>query len=277
MDVAVIGGRGFVGSAVVDELQGEHDVTTVDPRVGGEDHISADITDEQQMLDVLDGFDAVVNLAGLSPMQEPRSISYKAVHVDGAENVAEACEEYGARLVHMSALGADPDADTAYLRTKGEGREAVLDADVDATVVEPSIIYDRGNPLVEMAARLAPTRVFPHLTTRIQPVYRGDVADLFRLAVAGEIDEQVLQVGGPGQMTLYEFVRRVYRANGYPCYAVPCQAAMSLVLQVMEVVPFVPYGADQARFLRFDNTVAENDADRYVELTGMGEWLESAF
>ncbi|MDY6766388.1 MAG: NAD(P)H-binding protein, partial [Candidatus Nanohaloarchaea archaeon] len=185
MDVAVIGGRGFVGAAVVEELAEEHAVTTIDPGQGGADHIAADVTDAEEISAALDGFDAAVNLAGLSPVQEPRGVSYQAVHADGARHVAAACREHGTRLVHMSALGADPDADTAYLRTKGEGREAVLDADIDATVVEPSIIYDTGNELVELVERLAPTRTFPHLRTRIQPVYRGDIAELFRMAVDG--------------------------------------------------------------------------------------------
>ncbi|MFB6265806.1 MAG: NAD-dependent epimerase/dehydratase family protein, partial [Candidatus Nanohaloarchaea archaeon] len=174
MDVAVIGGRGFVGTEVSKELEG-HDVTTVDPEVGGKDHISADITERESIISALgqDDFDAVINLAGLSPMQEPRGVSYEAVHSEGAENVVDACRENGTeRLVHMSALGADPDATTEYLRTKGEGKERVLNSGLETTVLEPSIIFDDGNELVRQARRFAPSRVFPHLKTRIQPVYR---------------------------------------------------------------------------------------------------------
>ncbi|MFB6294467.1 MAG: hypothetical protein ABEI97_01790, partial [Candidatus Nanohaloarchaea archaeon] len=144
-------------------------------------------------------------------------------------------------------------------------------------VMEPSIIVDTGNELVELAERLAPTRVFPRLETRIQPVYRGDVAELFWLAVDGGIDEEVVEIGGPEQMTMFDLVRRIYNAEGYACHPLPVQSLMSLGLQLSEFVPFVPYGADQARFLRFDNTVEENDAAAYLDLTGMDEWLASAF
>lgn len=274
MDIAVLGGRGFVGRAVTRLLREEHDVTTVDPRIGGADHISADITDRAMMVEVLDGFDAVVNLVGLTPMEEPRGVSYEDLHVDGAANVVHACAENGVdRLVHMSALGADPDASTAYLRTKGEGREQVLAADLDTTVVEPSIILGDGGELVQMAERLAWTRVFPYIRTAIQPIERGDVAELFRKAVVGDITEEVLACGGPEEMTLFGLVKRLYRAAGYRCYPLPMQPLLKVLLYLAEPLPFVPYGADQARFLSFDNTVAANDAADYIELTSVGAWL----
>ncbi len=278
MDIAVIGGRGFVGEAVTEQLREEHDVTTMDPKVGGTGHVSVDITDAEMLVEVLDGFDAVVNLVGLTPMKEPRGVSYEDIHVDGAENVAAACEENGIdRLVHMSALGADPEADTAYLRTKGEGRDIVLDSGLDVTVFEPSIIFDTGNELVGMAASSAWTRMFPYLRTRIQPVYRGDMAELFRQAVAGGIDEEVVRCGGPDRMTLFDLVKKIYNAMGYRCIPVPMQPLIKLVLYLAEPLPFVPYGADQARFLSFDNTVEGNDAADYVELTSVAEWLAAEY
>lgn len=276
MEIAVIGGRGFVGSAISRRLREEHDVTTVDPRVGGKGHISADITDAEAMKEVLDGFDAIVNLVGLSPMKEPRGVSYEEIHVEGAENVVAACEENGVdRLVHMSALGADPDARMAFLSTKGEGEELVLDADLTTTVFKPSTIFDDGHEIVRMAERFSPTRVFPYIRTRMQPVYRGDVVELFRLAVEGETEEEVMEVGGPEQMTLFRFVEKIYNANGRRCYPLPVQPLMVLGLYLMAPLPFIPYGADQARFLGFDNTVAKNDAEDHVELTSVGDWLRS--
>ncbi|MFB6265807.1 MAG: complex I NDUFA9 subunit family protein, partial [Candidatus Nanohaloarchaea archaeon] len=101
-----------------------------------------------------------------------------------------------------------------------------------------------------------------------------DVAELFRLAVENDIEEEVLEVGGPEQMTIYGFVKRIYRSEGYRCVPLPVQPLMKLGLYFAEPLPFVPYGADQARFLEFDNTTGENDAEEYVELTGVEEWLE---
>lgn len=272
MDVAVIGGRGFVGSAVVEALA-DHDVTTVDPEIGGAGHVSADITREEQVMEVLEGFDAVVNLAGLSPMHEPRGASYEDIHVAGARHVVAACERHGiGRLIHMSALGADPDADAAFLRTKGEGERLVRESGLDAAVFRPSIIFDHGNELVRLAERFAPTRVFPGITTEIQPVYRGDVAELFRLAVEDGLDRDVIEVGGPERMTIYGFAREIYRASGRRCLRLPIMPLLKIGLLLADPLP-IPYGRDQARFLEMANVTAENRAARYVDLTSVDDWL----
>ncbi|MDY6765883.1 MAG: hypothetical protein SVW77_00795 [Candidatus Nanohaloarchaea archaeon] len=78
-------------------------------------------------------------------------------------------------------------------------------------------------------------------------------------------------------MTLFEFARRIYHAKGYRCYPLPVQSVISIGLQLAEFVPFIPRGADQARFLRFDNTVEANDAAEYLELTPLDAWLADVF
>lgn len=276
MDIAVLGGRGYVGSAITETLREQgHDVTTMDPHIGGENHVSLDIL-SMEVDGYLDGYDAVVNLVGLSPMKQPGIPGYFDLHVAGAENVVGACEANGIdRLVHMSALGASSQADTAFLRTKGLGEEAVLDSDIaDVTVFRPSVIFDHGNELVEYAKRFAPLRVFPNIPTPVQPIYRGDVADLFAQAVTGDIDEDVLEVGGPEKMSLFTFVQQLYNAKGYACYPAPVLPIMTLGLHVMEYVPFIPFGKEQAWYLAFDNTTDDNDAPAYTELTSYSDWLE---
>lgn len=272
MDVAVIGGRGFVGSAVVDALDA-HEVTTVDPEIGGADHVSADITREEQVIGALEDVDAVVNLAGLSPMQEPRGVSYEDIHVAGARHVVAACERNDVgRLIHMSALGADPDADAGFLRTKGEGERLVRESDLDTTVFRPSIVFDHGNELVRLAERFAPTRMFPGISTEIEPVYRGDVAELFRRAVEGGLDRDVLEVGGPDRMTIYGLARKIYHARGYRCLRLPIMSLLKLGFLLADPLP-VPYGRDQARFLSLENVTAENHAAGYLDLTSVDDWL----
>lgn len=276
MDVTVIGGRGFVGSALTPLLREKHEVTTVDPSPGGNNHITADITEEESLDGVLDGVDAAVNLAGLTPLKDLGEDAYEAVHVHGAENVVRACSSAGVeRLVHMSAVGADPDADTAYLRTKGAGRDIVLGSDVDTTVFEPSIIFDDRNQLVRIARKLAPTRLFPDLRTPVQPVYRQDVAELFRMAVEGAIADDVLQIGGPEGMTLFEFVEKIYASRGYSCVPVPARLLLAANLHLAVFLPLIPFGNDQFRFIEMDHTVDVNDAETYIDLASVDEWLEN--
>jgi len=277
-DVCVLGGRGFVGSAVTAELRDNgHDVTTMDPHVGGDRHISLSIL-STDLDEYLDGFGTVINLVGLSPMQEPGVPGYHDLHVAGVENVVGACATAGvSQLIHMSALGADPTAEMTFLQTKGFGEKAVLDADIDTTVVRPSMIFDHDNELIRYARRFMPLRVFPTIPAMIQPVYRQDVAELFRKAVEGDVTEAVLEVGGPDTLSLYRFVAQFYNANGYACYPAPVLPVMNLGLRAMEYLPLVPFGADQARYLTVDNTADRNDAAEYCDLTAYREWLDDEF
>lgn len=278
MKIAVLGGRGFVGSAVTEQLREHgHDVTTVDPNIGGANHISLNIL-SKHLPERLEGFDAVVNLVGLSPMHEPRSTTYEKIHVRGARNVVASCQVNGIeKLVHMSALGADADADTEFLRTKGEAEEIVRNSGLDATILRPSMIFDTENELVRAASRFAWTRMFPNVRTRVQPIYRQDVVTVFAQAVEGAVDEGILELGGPDQMALFDFVKQIYNANGYPCHALPVVPLMKLGLYMFEYVPIIPFGTDQARYLEVDNTTGDNDAEEYADLTAYGDWLEETY
>lgn len=276
LNICVIGGRGYVGSAITEELRKRgHDVTTMDPHVGGDHHISMDILDEN-LQDHLDGFDAVVNMVGLSPMKRPGVPGYHDLHVAGAENVAGSCEVADVeRLVHMSALGADSSSDITFLQTKGLGEEAVQEADLDTTIFRPSVIFDHGNELIAYAKLFAPLRLFPNISVGVQPIYRGDVATLFADAVEGDIDEEVLEIGGPEQMTMFQLIKHVYNAKGCACYPLPMLPLMRIGLYVMEYVPFAPFGKDQAQFLTFDNTTEHNVAPDYVDLMSYTAWVEN--
>ncbi len=277
-DICVLGGRGFVGSAVTSALRRNgHTVTTMDPHIGGDQHVSASILSTD--LDAfVEGFDTVVNLVGLSPMKQPGVPGYHDLHVAGAENVVGACQENDIdQLVHMSALGADPTADTVFLRTKGEAEETVLDAGLDVTVIRPSMIFDHGSELIQYAQLFKPLRMFPRIPVEVQPVYREDVATLFAQTVEDRIAETIVEVGGPNTMTLFTYVKQLYNAQGYACYPVPVLPVMKAGLYMAEYMPFIPFGRDQARFLSFTNTTQRNDAADYINLTAYDAWLQQEF
>lgn len=273
--ICIMGGRGFVGTPITEELRERgHDVITMDPHVGGDHHLSLSILDEN-LQDHLGGFDTVINLVGLSPMRKPGVPGYYDLHIAGAENVVGACEANGIdRLVHMSALGADTASRMSFLETKGFGEAAVQEANLNTTIFRPSMIFDHGNELIRYANWFASLRMFPDIQVMVQPIYRQDIATLFADAAEGDIAEEVLAVGGPETMSMFDFVKAVYTARGYRCYPIPVLPLMKAGLQVMEYVPFAPFGKEQARFLDFDNTTENNAAERYVELTSYREWVE---
>src|SRR6476661_8359005 len=109
----------------------------------------------------------------------------QSVHVEGARNVAEAAAELGLQaLVHISAIGADRDSQSAYGRTKGEGEAAVRKAFPVATIIRPSLVFGPEDNLTNRFAKLARLPVLPVIAAKrnFRPVYVRDLARAIALA-----------------------------------------------------------------------------------------------
>ena len=172
--ITLFGGGGFIGRYVAQALfQAGMRVRVAErePRdayylrpltgLGMIQFLRADVTDAAQVADAVAGADAVINLVGILEGH------FQRVHVDGARNVAEAAVAGGAEgLVDVSAIGADPDSESAYGRTKGEGEAAVRAAFPNAAIVRPSIAFGPEDDFVNRFAGMA--RLLPFV-----PVIRG--------------------------------------------------------------------------------------------------------
>jgi NADH dehydrogenase len=213
--VTVFGGSGFVGAQVVRQLAKAGwriRVAVRNPNlahamrlhgdVGQIDIVQANVRNEASLRRALQGAQACVNLVAV--MNETGRQRFQAVHVMGAHNVAVAAKAEGVtRLVQVSALGADPQSDSKYARTKAEGEAAVREIYPDAVVIRPSIVFGPGDSFFNRFAAMAQTSpVLPLIgggETRFQPVFVGDVALAIARAVAlPEAAGQTYELGGPG-------------------------------------------------------------------------------
>jgi uncharacterized protein YbjT (DUF2867 family) len=143
--------------------------------------------------------DIVVNLVGI--LFEGGRQRFESVHAFGAEAVALAAAAYGARLIHISAIGADPDAPSHYARTKAMGEKLALAAMPSATILRPSILFGPEDDFFNKFAALA--RIAPALPliggghTRFQPVFAGDVASAILAAIdRPETGGAIYELGG---------------------------------------------------------------------------------
>ncbi len=275
MRVLVIGGTGFVGAALTRELADRgHDVTVLSRSPDDADAdlpsgvrtVAGDVTEYDAVESAFEGQDAAVNLVALSPLFEPSGGSemHERVHLGGTENVVRAAEARGVpRLLQVSALGADPDGSTAYIRAKGRAEEVVRASDLDWTVVRPSVVFGEGGEFVDFTRKLTT----PYVTglpgggkTRFQPLWVGDLAPMLAEAVAGEEHVgETYELGGPEALTLAEVARLVHRAEGRPLTVLPVPMALARVgLTVGGAVPGFPMGPDQYRSLTFDNTTDDD-------------------
>lgn len=268
--VTLFGGGGFLGRYAVQALArtgARLRIVQRDPRrafflkplaaVGQIQFVAADIRDADRVRAAAEGSDSVVNLVGVLKGD------FQGVHVAGARNVAEAAAAAGATaLVHVSAIGADPESESDYGRSKGIGEASVRGAFTEGTILRPSILFGREDNFVNRfagLARLAPALPVISGGTKFQPVYAADVG---RAVAAAALDPrrhggETYELGGPQVLTMRELMEWVGETTGHrrPLVDVP-DAVGKLLARATGWMPGAPITWDQWLMLRRDNVVA---------------------
>jgi uncharacterized protein YbjT (DUF2867 family) len=210
--VTIFGGSGFVGRYVAQRLaQAGWRVRVATRRphqaqfvrtygtVGQVEPVLCNIRDEASVAALVQGADAVINCVGI--LNETGKNRFDAVQAEGAGRVARLAMAAGvARLVQVSAIGADAASDSAYARTKAAGEAAVLDAFPGAVILRPSVIFGPEDQFFNRFAAmsgLSPLLPIAGAQTRFQPVYVDDVAQVAAMAAQGQVAPGVYELGGP--------------------------------------------------------------------------------
>ena len=271
--VTVFGGSGFLGRHVVRALAKEG--YRVRPavrrpdlaghlqplgRVGQIHAVQANLRYPESVEAAVRGADAVVNLVGI--LFERGKQTFDAVQAEGAATVARAAAAAGARMVHVSALGADPDSPALYGRSKAAGEAAVLAAVPDATILRPSILFGPEDDFFNRFAALA--RMAPALPliggghTKFQPVFVGDVAQAVLRAVGGWAKGgATYELGGPEVKTFRELMEYVLAVTERRRLLVPLPFGLArLQAMLLQLMPKPLLTPDQVELLRADNIVS---------------------
>ena len=269
--ICILGGSGFVGTHLVSQLAARGLQVRVLSRrremakelilLPTVEVIEADVHDQQELIQHFRGMDAVINLVGIlhestigrADLPSARRGDFHKVHIELPRKIVHACGEAGVhRLLHMSALGANPNARSAYQRSKGIAEALVREAGMkhseheswylngpkfihgyglNVTLFRPSVIFGRGDAFLTMFARLL--KLFPVLPlasadTRFAPVHVEDVARAFvdsldNTATFG----QTYELCGSKAYTLQELVRYVGEVTGKPRRIVPLGGLLS--------------------------------------------------
>jgi uncharacterized protein YbjT (DUF2867 family) len=152
---------------------------------------------------------AAINLVGI--LAESGAQTFEAVQGAGAGAVAKAAVAVGARMVHVSAIGADENSPSGYGRSKAAGERAVLSAVPEATILRPSVVFGPEDEFTNRFAALARISLALPLIggglTKLQPVYVGDVATAVADAVDGKTKAgATYELGGPEVLTMREIM-----------------------------------------------------------------------
>jgi uncharacterized protein YbjT (DUF2867 family) len=248
--ILVLGGTGFVGRHLCKELARLEYRITVPTRniskaqsvrsVPSLDLVQADVHDEPTVARLAAGHDAAVNLVAIL---HGNSFEFERVHAELVRKITRACAQAGLlRIVHVSALGAGPDAPSMYQRSKAAG-EAVLQASgLDSTVLRPSVMFGEGDKFLTMFARLQ--AIFPIMPlagadTLFQPVWVGDVVSgIVQCLQRDDTVKRAYEACGPEIFSLRQLVELAGSLSGHPRLVVGLPPPLArLQALVMELAP----------------------------------------
>lgn len=285
--VTIYGGSGFVGRHLVRALAKRGWRIRVAVRrpdlaghlqplgvVGQVQPVQANLRFPDSVARAAEGSSAIVNLVGI--LYQSGAQSFDAVQAEGAEAVAMAAKKEGARLVQMSAIGADKDSESNYGRTKALGEQAALSAKRDAVIIRPSIVFGPEDDFFNRFAALA--RISPFLpligggTTKFQPVFVGDVAEAIAKAVEGEArGGETYELGGPEVMNFRELIELTLEQIDRKRLLVSLPWALARIQAFfMELMPKPMLTRDQVTMLETDNVVSPEAAREQRTLQGLG-------
>ncbi len=269
--VLVLGGTGFVGRHVCEQLARLGWQITVPTRravnaasvqsLPGLTVIEASVHSEADLARLMPGHDAVVNLVAVLHGDEDR---FEKVHVDLPGKIASAMKKAGVqRLVHVSALGADPQGPSMYQRSKARGETVLHSAGLQLTVLRPSVIFGAEDKFLNLFADLQAIAPFIPLAgsgTRFAPVWVADVARAVVVCLQKpDTIGQTYELCGPDVLTLGELVKRagqwagVNHSRGRPVIGLPMWVGW-LQAAAMELAPGEPLmSRDNLASMKVDN------------------------
>ncbi|MGJ5133840.1 complex I NDUFA9 subunit family protein [Bradyrhizobium sp. SZCCHNRI1058] len=286
--VTVFGGSGFVGRNVVralakrdyrirvavrrPELAGH-----LQPlgRVGQIHAVQANLRYPDSVASALRDSHVAINLVGV--LTESGAQTFEAVQAEGAATVAKAAAAAGARMVHVSAIGADAESASSYARAKAAGEAAVLAAVPEAVIMRPSVVFGPEDQFTNRFAGLA--RISPFLPligggeTKMQPVYVGDVATAVADAVDGKAQPgATYELGGPEVLSFREILKIILDITDRDRALLPLPFGLAkLQAAILQFAPGpLKLTPDQVELLRHDNVVSEAAKTAGLTLQGLG-------
>lgn len=281
MRVLLTGANGFIGRHILAGLEAAgHEVVAAvrDPdalRRPDLETLSIDFnrdTDSAVWAKRLGGFDAVINCAGV--LQSSPGQSVQAIHAAAPIALFEGAKKAGVRrVIQISAISAEPGAETEYAGTKLAADEHLKRMDLDWVIVRPSLVYASGafggTALMRALAAL-PFRI-PLVGAgeqRFQPIHMDDVvACVVNLLANIRISQLVIDPVGPDVVTFRQLLIDYRAWLGFapvPCMAMP-MALIRLASRVGDLFNS-PLSTTALKQMEFGNT---GDHARYVAATGL--------
>src|SRR6266481_5196063 len=272
--VAVAGGSGFIGRAIVMRLAGipatrvrllTRDAERARRKFeapANVEFVSADVTNRDSLKPALAGASAVVNAVQFDgyPIENPRrGLTFERVDYGGTVALLEAAKQAGvSQFIYISGASADEYSSHPGFRAKGRAERAIRDSGLPYTIFRPSLVYGPEDKVVNglaRALRFAPVFGVPGTGKQwVQPVLVDDLAACVALAVSGRGRNQTYEIGGPDLMTFDQLMHVIMDASGHRrlLFHIP-EDVMRAVGALIEKLPKPLLSRDAVTFETADN------------------------
>ena len=275
-NVCLIGGSGFLGTELADQLSRHGKNIRVLSRdlrkmkslrvVPTIEVVQVDPYDADALSHAFEGQDVVINLVGILNNSVGRGGSFEEAHVTLARNIVTAANAQNtSRIIQISSLHADADGPSEYLRTKGQAAQILKESGLQLSVFCPSVIFGNGDGLYTRFANLLRAMPFMPLScadARFAPVYVGDVSK----AVCSAIDDhstvgQSYNLCGPDVFTLREIVEYTTEVLEIKRKIIPLPNAIAKIQAfMMELIPGKPFSRDNFNSMQVDSVCEDSDS-----------------
>ncbi len=277
LNICVMGGSGFVGGSLCEQLvQAGHRVKILTRSFKTHRQllvlpgVNLKQIDPYQLGDLFNEFqgqDVVINLIGVLN-SDLRGKKFSQAHEHIPELNSNACQQTGVkRIIHVSALHASETAPSEYLRSKARSEAKLLaarDKGIDVTIFRPSVMFGPNDEFLNRFARLL-QRIplfFPLACpdAKFQPLF---VDDLSRAMVQSltrrSLFNQTFNVCGPKVYTLLELVEYVARLRKLKRKIFGLSDTMSrLQARILQRFPGQPFTLDNYLSMHIDSVCEED-------------------
>ncbi len=269
--VAIAGGSGFIGRAIVRRLGDtarvrvltrNPDAARARPAVNDAEFVRADVTDAASLEAAIAGVQVAINAAQFDgyPIENPsRGLTFERVDYGGTVAMIAAARKTGVRrIIYISGAAADEQSRQPGFRAKGRAERAIRDSGLEFTIFRPAMVYgadDRVTNLLARAIKYAPVFAIPGTGKQVvQPVAVDDLAACVAMAVAGRGRNATFAIGGPEPLNFDELVQLVMKLSGHrrPIVHLP-RVLMRLAGTLGEMLPRPVFSRDAVDFLLADN------------------------
>ena len=280
--VSIIGGNGFLGSYVVNELLNRGYYVKIISRSatlskrnftinkpGQLKFINCDIKNYELLENLLHGTDYVINLVGL--LVNKKNNSFKDVHSLAVVNLVKICEKIKIKkLIHISAIGVDKKTQSSYAKTKYNGEKAVERLG-NSCIIRPSIIFGDEDNFINFFAKTAKNSPFLPLIgggqTLFQPIWVKDTADIIIKVLESNVKAKILEVGGEDIFSFREILEEILKELQLKRKLISIPFTISKKLAFfLEKLPGSVLTRDQVEMLKVDNIItAEYDYRKHIK------------